>query len=187
MVMPTLDRDWTVADRDALPDDGNRYEVIDGELFVTPSPALRHQAAIGELHVILHRYLKKTSAGVVYMAPGDVVFSPRRGLQPDIFVTPFVDGKRPVKFQDAGRLLLAVEVLSPGSARADRVIKRRVFREEHVPEYWVVDMDARAIERTTPSESRPEVLVERLDWFPDGASKPLGINLPKYFASVLDE
>ena len=56
-----------------------------------------------------------------------------------------------------------------------------------MPEYWIVDLDARAIERTTPAEARPEILADRLDWFPEGATAPLVIDLAKYFARVLDE
>src|SRR6185369_1688733 len=187
MVMPTLRRDWTVAERDALPDDGNRYEVIDGELFVTPAPALSHQEAVACLHRLLADYLRRERVGHAFFAPADVVFSPRRGVQPDVFVMPLVGGRRPEHFDDAKRLLLAAEILSPSTARADRVAKRTLYRDEKVPAYWIIDLDARAVERSTPDESRPEILVDQLDWLPDGASEPLVVDLPAYFRSVLDE
>jgi len=135
MVMPLVKRQWTVADRDELPDDGNRYEVIDGELFVTPAPAWRHQEAAVRLHRILSDYLAEQRVGHPFIAPADIVFSPRRGVRPDVFVVPLVGGKRPNHFDEVRRLLLACEVLSPSSARADRVVKRRLFREEGVNEY----------------------------------------------------
>src|SRR3954463_6139910 len=84
MHMPQLKGAWTVADRDALPDDGNRYEVIDGELFVTPAPAWRHQDAAFRLHRLLDDYLNRERVGHAFEAPADVVFSPRRGVQPDV-------------------------------------------------------------------------------------------------------
>ena len=187
MGMPNLKRDWTVAERDALPVDGNRYEVIDGELFVTPAPAWRHQHAAFLLSRILADYLDRESRGCVVVAPADVVFSATRGVQPDLFVVPLVDGRPPEHFDSVRRLLLVVEVLSPSSGRADRVVKRTLYRGEHVDEYWIVDLDSRTIERSTPSLARPEILDARLEWLPAGAGSPLAIDLTKYFAAFLDD
>ena len=187
MAMSNLKGQWTVADRDELPDDGNRYEVIDGELFVSPAPAWRHQDAVFHLHRILADYLQHHRIGYPFEAPADVVFSPTRGVQPDVFVVPLVNGHRPRHFDEVRRLLLAVEVLSPSTARADRVAKRSLFRDEGVAEYWIVDLDARTIERSTPADSRPEMLSERLEWHPEGATEPLVIDLADYFAKTLDD
>jgi Uma2 family endonuclease len=186
MHMPTLKRYWTVDDLDDLPDDGQRYEVIDGELFVTPAPSIDHQAAVGALYRILAAYLEKERVGFALMSPSDVRFSPKRGVQPDVFVVPLLLGKRPRKFIEVKHLLLAAEVLSPGTARADRVVKRALFRDEGVAEFWIVDLDARTFERSTPADSRVEVLDARVEWHPDGASTPLVIDLSRYFADVLD-
>jgi Uma2 family endonuclease len=87
---------------------------------------------------------------------------------------------------DVRRLLLAVEVLSPSTARADRVRKRALYRDEGVPEYWMVDLDARTFERTKPADDRPEVLAERVVWMPEDVREPLVIELVAYFAAVLD-
>lgn len=187
MHMPKLDRHWTVDDLRALPDDGNRYEVIDGELFVTPAPIWRHQDAVARLQRLLADYLAREPIGYAYHAPADVEFSSTRLVQPDVFVVPLVHGRRPRAWVDVRMLLLACEVLSPSTARADRVAKRRLFREESVPEYWIIDVDARTIERSTPAESRPEVLTEQLQWWPGGATEPLVIDLASYFAGVLDD
>jgi Uma2 family endonuclease len=186
MSMPTLKRQWTVADLQDLPDDGNRYEVIDGELLVTPSPSWPHQTAVVKLYSLLDGYVTAHELGYVFVAPADVVFSPRRGVQPDLFVVPPVGGRRPTSFEQVKRLMLAVEILSPSTARADRVKKRFLYRDEAVPEYWIVDLDARTIERSTPTEQRPEVLSERLTWMPDSAAAPLEIDLVAYFERVLD-
>ena len=119
MSMPTLKRHWTVADLDDLPDDdGNRYEVIDGELFVTAMPAFRHQSAVLTLSIPLADYVRRQRLGYVFGAPIDVIFSEKRCVEPDLSVVPPVDGKLPKSFAEAKRLLLVVEVLSPSDVYA---------------------------------------------------------------------
>lgn len=186
MAMPTLKRRWTVDDLEDLPDDGQRYEVIDGELFVTPAPSLRHQEAAGRMYRLLADYCERERAGWAFIAPADVIFDERRGVQPDVFVAKLVDGHRPEESRGAGRPLLAVEVLSPSTARADRVDKRSLYRDEGVPEYWIIDLDARVLERSTPADARIDVLAERLEWLPVGAASPFVVDLLDYFRKVLD-
>jgi hypothetical protein len=84
-------------------------------------------------------------------------------------------------------LLLAIEVLSASTARADRVDKRVVYCEEGVPNHLVVDLDTRAIERTTPADARVDIIVDELEWLPEGASVPFVLDLRTYFARVLDD
>jgi Uma2 family endonuclease len=177
---------WTVDDLADMPDDGQRYEVIDGELFVTPSPALRHQDAIMQLFMLVSPYVVSQAIGHAVVAPADVTFSPRRRVQPDLFVVPLINGRRPKQLTDIRELLLAGEVLSPSSARADRVAKRAMYRDEGVAEYWVVDLDARTFERSTPADARVEILADSITWHPRGASAPLIIDLKRYFTDVLD-
>ena len=187
MHMPVLKRRWTVDDLADLPEDGQRYEVIDGELFVTPSPAPRHQEAIAELHVLLREYLSRERVGHAYFAPADVIFSPVRAVQPDVLVVPLINGRRPDRFGDVRQLMLAVEVLSSSSARADRVAKRKMFRDEGVAEYWVIDLDARTAERSTPADARVDVLIDRIEWLPAGAQSAFVMDLEAYFRRVLDD
>jgi Uma2 family endonuclease len=186
MDMPTLRRHWTVDDLDDLPSDGNRYEVIDGELFVTPAPSYRHQTAVVEMVVRLREYLARERVAFVLVAPVDVEFSKETLVQPDLIVIPAVEGKRPETFTEAGRLLLAIEVVSPSSARADRVEKRELYRAEDVSEYWIVDLDSRTIERSVPSDRRVEVLDERIEWTCEGAAEPFVMDLTDYFVQILD-
>jgi Uma2 family endonuclease len=185
--MPTFKRRWTAADLEDLPEDGARYEVIDGELFMTPAPAVAHQRAIVMLWALLEPFVSARRIGEALIAPADIEFSPTRLVQPDLFVWPLADGRRPARFADVRRLLLAVEVLSPSSARADRVAKRTIYREEGVAEYWIVDLDARTIERSTPQAPLVEVMADRLLWSPEGATAPLDIDVAAYFARVLDD
>lgn len=175
---------WTIARVRALPDDGKRYEVIDGELYVSPSPTWEHQAAVQELFILLHSYLASTDIGRVVLSPADVEFRDDRMVEPDLFVVPLVDGRAPRNWQEAGRLLLAVEIISPGTARVDRVIKRRLYQQERVPEYWIVDVTSRLIERWTPDEDRPEILFDKISWQPDPAHASLDVDLLAFFLTV---
>ncbi len=99
---------------------------------------------------------------------------------------PLVDGRLPKKFADVGKLVLAVEVLSPSTARHDHVTKRRVYQQEGVDEYWIVDPDARTVERWRPSDERPEVLIDAITWQPNPGHEPLHIDLAALFRESLD-
>jgi len=186
MPMPATQHDlpWTAERTLALPDDGNRYEVLDGELFVTPTPSLAHQAVLVRIHAQLLAYTDRERVGRAMFSPADIVFSPRRLVQPDIFVIPALPVPQRA-WTDVKSLLLAVEVLSPSTARADRHRKRIIYQDEGVPEYWIVDADARMVERWRPSDDRPEVLHAELRWAPVGASEPLVIDLPALFRVAL--
>ena len=184
VAMPSAAKHWTVDDLAALPDDGNRYEIIDGELLVTPAPAWRHQRIIGLLYALILDYLRAHPVGDVVLAPADVVFAPDTSVQPDLFVVPLVEGRKPRSSKEAGRLLLAVEVLSPGTMRHDRYRKRPRYQEEQVAECWIVDGDARVVERWRPGDELPEVLQETLSWQPDPAHLPLTIDLPATFSEA---
>lgn len=186
---PPAEHRWTAAEVRALEDptgSATRYECVDGQLLVTPAPSFNHQEA-GGLYELLRDYLREQRVGHAYLAPGDVEFAWDTLVQPDLFVVPLIDGKRPRAWDEVGRLLLAVEVLSPGSARHDRGVKRRLYQRRGVPESWIVDLDARVIERWRPSDERAEQLDARIAWRPDGASEALIVDLVRYFATVLDE
>jgi Uma2 family endonuclease len=180
MGMAVRDLDWTVERINALPDDGNRYEVIDGERFVTPAPTIRHQTASVLLAGLLLEYARSIGQ-VLLAAPTAVTFSARREVQPDLLVLPSVNGRVPERFSDVGRLTLAVEILSPGTRRADRIVKRALFADEGVPEYWIVDADQCAIERWTPTASAAELHTTSLTWQPDGRFPALTIDLVELF------
>jgi Uma2 family endonuclease len=187
MFMPSLELHWTVDDLARLPDDGNRYEIIDGELFVTPAPTMLHQRAVGELFALLREYLQGAPVGLPFVAPVDVVYSPRRAVQPDVLVVPRMKGRLPDRLRQGQPLLLAAEVLSPSTRGVDRIEKRHLYRDEGVPEYWIVDLDARAFERSIPTESRTEILTRELVWHPAQAITPLVIDIAAYFTTVLDD
>jgi Uma2 family endonuclease len=187
MGMPQPIADWTVERVLALPDDGNRYEVVDGELLVSPAPSLIHQRAVRAFYRRIDPYVETHRLGCTLLAPADIEFDDRTLVQPDLFVAPLVRGRRPRQWTEVRTLLLAVEVLSPTTARADRQIKRGRYQRHGVPEYWIVDLDARLVERWRPTDERPEILAERLVWHPSPDLPPLEIDLTALFAEVLDE
>ena len=187
MAMPELLERWTAARVRELPDDGKRYEVVDGELLVTPAPRLPHQEAAFRLAQLLDVYLLRVGGAHVVMSPADIEFDPHTLVQPDVFVVPSIQGRRPRAWTDISNLLLAVEVLSPSTARADRTVKRRRYQRASVPEYWIVDLDARLIERWRPGDQRPELLTDELVWQLREGVEPLVIDLGAYFRMVLDE
>jgi len=187
MGMPLEATRWTADMVRALPDDGNRYEVVDGELLVTPAPAEGHQRAVAALLFELTLYARAHGGCEVLPSPADIELDPHGMVQPDVFVQGLVDGRPSVAWNTGAPLLLVVEVLSPSTARADRTTKRRRFQRARVPEYWILDLDARVIERWRPDDNRPEVLAETIAWRPEGAAEPLTIDLPPLFARIHGE
>lgn len=187
MGMPDTLQHWTAAQVRELPDDGKRYEVVDGELLVTPAPRLNHQDAVVKLWRLLDDYLQIVHVGHATISPADVELDPHTLVQPDVFVVRLVEGRRPKNWADLRGLLLPVEILSPSSARADRTVKRRRYQREGIPEYWVVDVDARLVERWRPGDERPEILTDDLNWQPDLTREALTVDLRAYFTQVLGE
>jgi Uma2 family endonuclease len=163
-----------------------RYELVDGELLVTPGPSRWHQRAVVELIVALNAYCRVEPVGHVLTSPSDVELEPEFIAQPDIYVVPMTEWRRLASNDTTIReLLLAIEVLSPSSSRHDRVRKRPLY-QRHVPDYWIVDLDARLFERWTPGDERPELLTETLVWHPAGATTPFTLNIPAFFAAIFD-
>ena len=193
MVMPAWNRDasrrWTAREVRELiasnPFLTPRYELVDGELLVTPSPNFAHQRAVNLLWKILDEYLRPLPIGVVSTSPFDVELEPEFLSQPDVFVLPMHEARRVARQMPARDLLLAAEVLSPSSGRIDRVVKKPKY-QQHVPEYWIVDLDARLVERWTPNDVRPEILTDVLEWYPAGAPHPLRLEVVKYFDEVFE-
>jgi Uma2 family endonuclease len=180
MGMPQTAEIWTAERIRALPDDGLRHEVVDGEHLVSPSPRLKHQRALGLLWGPLRLYVLQHQLGECLTSPADVELDPRTLVQPDLFVT----AKRRAKdWTEILPLRLAIEVLSPSTARADRIVKRRRFQRAAI-EYWIVDLDARVVERWRPGDERPEVATEKLEWQPEPAVPPLVMDLVAFFREV---
>jgi Uma2 family endonuclease len=187
MAMPVVQTEWTIEMLDALPDDGQRYEIIDGELFVTSAPLEIHQLVVGHLYSLLKQYLRDSMVGRAILSPADV----RRGdrtrnrVQPDVFVVRLVDGKRPAYPYALADILLAVEVQSPSNPHLDYQVKRELYLREAVGEYWVINPDARNVSRWRGRDDPGDVLSRRLMWHPKGMSEPLDLELPQFFDDAM--
>jgi Uma2 family endonuclease len=160
----------------ALPDDGNRYETVHGELLVTPAPRAPHQYVVTTLVTRLANYLATQPVGQVLLSPADISWGPNVLVQPDVFVVA-AEEARTFDWARMKTLLLAIEVLSPSTRRYDRFTKRRVYQEFRVPCYWTVDIEGRAAEVWTPEATFPTIERERLLWHPEGAADALVIPL----------
>ena len=149
MTVLRRDRPWTLADLAALPDDGMRYELVDGTLLVSAAPSKVHQRVLGNLHLLLRDACPPELE--VFLAPTDYQPTSTRSLQPDLLV---------VRRDDPGEaavttpLALAVEVLSPSSRSIDVVLKRALYEQAGVEQYWVVDPHEPAVTIWTRRDGR---------------------------------
>ena len=164
----------------ALPDDGHRYELISGELVVTPAPRALHQVAISELEAILRPPAQDRGAHLL-LSPADISLGEDEILQPDLFICRTSSGRPPHDWSDISSLLLVAEFVSPSSARYDRTVKRLRYQRARVPDYWVVDVAARAVERWRPESEEADLLTERVEW------AGFSIDLPAMFRRIFGE
>ncbi|MCU0231824.1 MAG: Uma2 family endonuclease [Acidobacteria bacterium] len=139
-------RSWTFAEYRALPDDGLRYEVLDGELVVVPSPSIRHQSVLLDLAVRLRPWLDAHGGDSLLIAPLDVRLHERTVCQPDLLVIAAADlARHPEEYVD-GPPLLVCEIVSRSTRGRDLIRKRSLYARFGVPWYWIVDPDGRSIE-----------------------------------------
>jgi Uma2 family endonuclease len=137
---------WTYEDYRTLPDDGRRYEVIDGDLFVTPAPTITHQGASKRIYKALLLQVEDAGLGVVYDAPIDVMLSSIRVVQPDIVVVLKAREGIITERGIEGAPDIAVEILSQSTRTADLHAKRNLYASEGVREYWIVDTEEHTVE-----------------------------------------
>ena len=184
MVNPLSTVPTTADELDDMPADGNRYEIIDGELFVTPTPSRAHQQIQMRLILLLWPYAE--SLGLELMAaPTDVRASDTTQVEPDLLVIPkHFEGRTATCWEQMSRLLLSVEILSPSTARLDRVLKRKLYTAHGVCEYWIVDGDAECIDVWTPSARAPHVVRDVLAWQPLPERDALAIDVVALFRDV---
>lgn len=183
MPAPQTARRYTVAEAYALPDDGNRYEVVHGELLVTPAPRATHQGVVGQLFVRLAGYLKPLGLDrTLFPGPADIFWGEDIWVQPDMLVV--VPEEVSTDWHTYKSLRLVVEVLSPSSTRGDRVVKRSAYQENRVGTYWIVDADRRVVEVWHPEDEAPELVTEVLRWRVTPDAPELTIALPEIWASI---
>lgn len=158
-----------------------RFETVHGELLVTPAPRPWHQEIVGRLYEALRAYTRTQAECHVFISPADVSWGlPDVLVQPDVFVVPLAEA-RSLDWRATRTLQLAVEVLSSSSVRSDRFTKRRLYQEQGVPLYWIIDLNVRAAEIWTPADAFPRVEHEELRWHSVGASEPFSLRLCELF------
>ena len=187
MSMPASSRRWSADEVRAMQDESRawpRYELIDGELLVTPAPRPVHQRAVLLLARRLADYVETNGLGEVWTSPADIELESGTIVQPDVFVVPRSPALPVSSWRDFDMLTVAAEVTSPSTARWDRVTKRRFFGRKRVEQYWVVDLDARVVERTNPGDPKVEMLDEALEWHLAGVAIAFRLELPSFFARV---
>lgn len=137
----------TYEDYETFPDDGNRYEIIDGEVFVSPSPFEPHQIAVGEITTALNIHMRARRLGRVYAAPFEIVLDPHTVFQPDVL---YIARERLSIVDARGRVRgapdLCVEVLSASTRNVDRIVKFQQYARFGIAEYWIVDTDLQTVE-----------------------------------------
>jgi len=175
---------YTAEEVRKFPDNGLRYEVIRGELFVSPAPGTPHQRAVGELFLILAPYVEEHQLGEAILSPFEVEFAEDTAVQPDILVVPRQRAGRLTLERLLGAPSLAIEVISYSSKRTDRLQKRQLYLEEGVDEYWIFDPGLERVERWRPGAGEPEMVTDRLAWESGPGTPALVIELKPFFERI---
>ena len=171
-------RKWTLAELHRLPEDGNKYELIRGELFATPAPTDEHETILAKLTRILDPYVAENGLGYVYH-PRAVLQFKGSETEPDLMVRrphPLRKGR----WGTAPIPILVVEVHSPYTWRRDQRQKREYYLDAGVAEYWMIDAEEQTV--TVIRQGEADLVVsDRLTWSPQGASAPLTIDIQALF------
>jgi Uma2 family endonuclease len=136
----------TYEDYVLLPNDRNRYEILEGELTVTPAPSTKHQSASANLFKVLSKHIDDRNLGKLFYAPIDLILDPTTILQPDLLFVSSAHQHIITERAIEGVPDLVVEILSPTTSRTDRVTKAQIYARHAVPAYWIVDPDQESIE-----------------------------------------
>jgi Uma2 family endonuclease len=172
---------WTYAEYARLPDDGNRYEVVAGEVFVTPSPHPKHQLAVGRISGLFEAFTRAHGVGQLYPGPIDVLLSESDYLVPDLV---FVREERDGIISDRGLEAapdLVIEIISPSTGARDRGLKRERYARFGVPLYWIVDVARQHVEVYRLAEDPnggPEIVRDDLVWHPTPGGPALTLPVP---------
>lgn len=182
MLMATIspENPWTIEELHRLPDDENKYELVHGELLVTPPPSVSHETILARLTRVLDPYVARHNLGLVFHPRAVFRLGNAVQVEPDLFVRAAHPEDDP-RWEHAPAPILVVEVLSRSTRSRDFVKKRNVYRDEAgVPEYWIVDGEQSVIHVVRPGEpDRTESA--SVIWHPNGASEPLRVLLEDVF------
>ena len=183
MAMPDTIARWTLAELHRLPDDGNRYELVRGELFVTPAPSVAHQEIVEVLADLLYPYVARHNLGRLRFPRSVIRVGSDSEVEPDLMVRPIPE-RAAVSWDDVPLPILVIEVVSGTTRRRDRVEKRALYLDVVIPEYWIVDREHRTIRVVRPGSADAD-LSTTLVWHPTGASEPLALDIALLFRAAL--
>jgi Uma2 family endonuclease len=179
MVMAAIAKVWTLGELHSLPDDGNKYELIRGELLVTPAPRPSHELVLTRLMNILFPYVFAHDLGWIFR-PRAVIRESDSEVEPDLMVRqpPAHDD---ASWEDQPLPLLVVECTSRSTRRRDHSMKRDFYRGLGIAEYWVVDRETLSIHVYTPGGKGDRVEKREMIWRPSAAPDPLHFAVPGLF------
>jgi Uma2 family endonuclease len=181
MHMATATKRWTLEELHRLPDDGNKYELVRGELFVTPPPVPEHETIAARLTDILGPYVRAHQLGHVYH-PRAVFRVDGSEVEPDLMVRQ-APTNPDTRWEHMARPILIVEIISDSTRRRDYGRKRDFYIDNGIAEYWIVDAERATIIVVRPEEP-DRVVGDRVIWAPPGASEPLEVELSAVFGRV---
>jgi Uma2 family endonuclease len=182
MHMAATARKWTLAELHRLPDDGNKYELVRGELFVTPAPSTGHEGIGNRVARLLEPYVSKHRLGWVFR-PRAVLRVEKSEVEPDLMVR-HEPVPPPDEWEQMPTPSLVGEVMSGTTRRRDLLQKRALYLDNGVPTLWLFDRETRSVRVARPGQP-DEVITDQLVWHPEGATEPLTIDVAAIFESVL--
>lgn len=179
-MVPAIRR-WTLAEVHRLPDDGNKYELVHGELFVTPPPSDEHETVIARLTAVLVPYVVSNGLGLVYH-PRSVIRRRGSEVEPDLMVRrpPPEPYLRDSDWERVPLPLLVVEVGSGSTRRRDLGAKREFYLELGIPEYWFLDRPDRTLHVVRPGHD-DRAVDDVYRWHPDGAAEGLEVRVGELY------
>jgi Uma2 family endonuclease len=169
---------WTLDELHRLPDDGNKYELVHGNLFVTPPPDVQHELILAKVARILDAYVAEHGLGYVYR-PRSVIRALRSEVEPDLMVR-LPHPRKDRRWERQPVPVLVVECISPSTRRRDHEQKRSFYMEIGVPDYWIIDPGTASI-TVVRADGSETMSTDRVNWHPAGASRPLVVEVAELF------
>ncbi len=180
MLMATGTKKWTLEEVHSLPDDGNKYELVRGELFVTPPPFPEHETISARLTRILDPYVEANQLGFVYH-PRAVVRYDESEVEPDLMVSQRIGSHGGDKaWNRAPTPILIVEIHSDSTRRRDKLQKRNLYMDAGIAEYWMIDPN-RLIITSVRRDVDDVVFTKEVTWSPPGVATPLTFDVERIF------
>ena len=181
MRMATQIKRWTLEEVHSLPDDGNKYELVRGELFVTPPPGADHETILARLSRLLEPYVARHHLGFLYH-PRAVLRFEGSEVEPDLMVRQ-ASSKKNAAWEDMPLPILIVEVFSPSTRRRDQLQKRHLYMDAGIAEYWMIDAERKSI-TVVRRDRHDQTVRDQVLWEPLTGVPPLAVPLSAVFGET---